>query len=72
MKGFTPLLVWTLISMRFLQSCSIVRDSPNLSVNIAVFLTGWVRLYFHILLLLDLFKFLFYTSNASPLHRLIL
>ncbi len=60
-------MVWVIISMRFLQSCSIVRDSPNLSVNIAVFLAGWVRLSFHILLLLDLLKFLFYHFNGSPL-----
>ncbi|AFI00736.1 hypothetical protein HPSH112_02610 [Helicobacter pylori Shi112] len=60
MKGFTPLLVWIVIPMKFLQSCSIVRDSPNLSVNIAVFLTAWVRLFFFFLLL-DLLKILFYT-----------
>ncbi len=34
-----PLSVWILTSMKFLQSYSVVRDSPNLSVNIVVFLS---------------------------------
>ncbi|EPZ72928.1 hypothetical protein N203_07810 [Helicobacter pylori UM084] len=50
MEGLTALIGLDFnIHEIFLQSCSIVRDSPNLSLSIAVFLTGWVRLSFHLL-----------------------